>query len=390
MKRVLVALILSFLIFGIVLHAPLVIADKNDSNSGNSNNSGTSAGVDDSEKTDEESNKTRERTEIRARERDNESEREFKSEIRAADGSKVKFERKIRVKNGEVEIRTKLKVEGNGANFSIVDSDGERHRIRVTPEKLRALILEKLNASNITDFSLEEVEHKNIPRVVFKVNSEHPGRFLGVFKLSLKAQTQVDPETGEVLDVNVPWWAFLVSGEDISDEIVGDEAIEDEIVASDNELEDEFGDVEVDEELEIKAETRNGTSEVKVEFEFSTEATEQEQIVNEILDRLSGLNVSDVLEVEESDEALEAEEKLEAEAEIEEGIAEVEFELRFIVNSDNRETIISAVTERLSLLTADKINSIFSLEVEEEDEDDEEDEDELEEEENETETNSSA
>ena len=27
----------------------------------------------------------------------------------------------------------------------------------------------------------------------------------------MKSETQIDPETGEIIDVNKPWWAFLVS-----------------------------------------------------------------------------------------------------------------------------------------------------------------------------------
>lgn len=380
---------LTFLLFGMLLHSPLVLAKDNDSNS--SNNTGTSgkttitASVNDSDdvnddvndgnETDsddkeDDGNKARERTETRIREKDGGVETEFKSEIRTADGERVKIERKIKIKNGEVEIKTKLKVEGKGSNFSIVDSDGERHRIRVTPEKLRMLILERLNASNITEFSLEEVEHKNIPRVVFKVNSDHPGRFLGVFRLAVIAETQIDPETGEILDVNTPWWVFLVVGEDIpdSDEIVGNETLEGEIVASDEELEEEFEDIEVDEELEINVKTFNNASEVKIELEFDTETSNTNDVISEILSKLtlSSEEIDSLLEMEDDDELLETEEKLKIKIESEDDLTEVEFELRFVVNSDNREAVISAIIERLSSLTVENLNSVLVLESENE------------------------
>jgi len=90
----------------------------------------------------------------------------------------------------------------------------------------------------VSNLTLEEVRHKNIPRVVYKVNSEHPGRFLGIFKLVLKAETQIDPETGEVLSVNAPWWVTFVTGTDLPDEedVVGNETISDD---DEDELEDE-------------------------------------------------------------------------------------------------------------------------------------------------------
>ena len=57
------------------------------------------------------------------------------------------------------------------------------------------------------------MKHKNVPRVVYKINSDHPGRFLGIFKMEAKLEGDIDPETGELLIKNVPWWAFLLFGD---------------------------------------------------------------------------------------------------------------------------------------------------------------------------------
>ena len=69
------------------------------------------------------------------------------------------------------------------------------------------------NAGIANNISLElvEIQHKNIPRVVYKVETNDKGRFLGIFKIAMRAQAQVDAETGEILTKNVPWWAFLVT-----------------------------------------------------------------------------------------------------------------------------------------------------------------------------------
>ena len=156
------------------------------------------------------------------------------------EGNEVRIKRRIRFKNSEFEIRTKLKVEGEGSNLSVEDSEGKKHRIRVTPERLRALMLKRFNASNVTDFSLEEIKHKNIPKVVYKFNTSHPGRFLGIFKLKVKAQTIIDAGNGEIIGIKVPWWAFLVTGTLPIEEIVGNETLAEEVVADDEELEEEF------------------------------------------------------------------------------------------------------------------------------------------------------
>lgn len=392
MKKILLLMFLCFIILGYTNVTPLLADEDDDSNSGSNSNSVSNS---DSEETDDETNdaKNDKRSEIelrngkerikeRIKERNGKIVREVKGRFIDEDGNEVKFKRKIKTKDGEVEIETKLKVEGEGSNLSVSDSEGRKHKVRVTPEKLRALMQERLNANNVTDFSLEEIEHKNIPRVVYKINSDHPGRFLGIFKIALRAETQIDPETGEILAINGPWWAFLVAEQlPDEDEIVGNETLAEEVVADDDELEDEFEDVEVEEELEIKAETFDGKSEVKVEVEFDTTATTQEEIVTEILERLSldSSAVDSLLEIEESDEPIEDKEKLEAEAEVEEETTEVEFEWKFVVDSDNQEDISNAIATKLSELTAENLNSVFVFEIDDEEENETEDEDEEEE-----------
>ncbi|MBU2503593.1 MAG: hypothetical protein KJ879_00875 [Nanoarchaeota archaeon] len=371
MKRVLIVSLMLVFVLGMLINSPLVLADSINAGVGNSDESNTAA-IDNSEDSDDDSeddDSTRVRTETRIRVRDGE------------DGREIRSERKIRIKDGQTEIRTRLKVEGNGANLSIVDSEGERHRIRVTPEKLRVLIMERLKANNITEFSIDEIEHKNIPRVVYKVNSEHQGRFLGIIKISMKVQTQIDPETGEIIDVNTPWWTFIITGEKIADknEIIGNETLESEIVSDDEELEKEFGNIEIDEELEINVETLNGSSEIEVELEFETETTNTDDVISEILSKLilSSEEIDSLLEIGESDEPLGNDEELKVEVELEseDGLTEVEFEWKFIIDSDNRQVIVNAIIERLFSLTAEDINNILILETDDDEDEKEENED---------------
>ena len=168
------------------------------------------------------------------------------------EGNEVRIKRRIRFKNSEFEIRTKLKVEGKGSNLSVEDSEGKKHRIRVTPERLRALMLKRFNASNVTNFSLEEIKHKNIPKIVYKFNSTHPGKFLGIFKILIRAQTIIDAEDGGILEIKGPWWAFLVAGGGLplENEVVGNETLAEELVADDEELEEEFEVEEIEEEVD--------------------------------------------------------------------------------------------------------------------------------------------
>lgn len=196
----------------------------------------------------------RERIEERIRNRSNIMS-EFSREVVLEDGTRVKIEREIEIEDGKVKIKIKriytyrnglqrtveseierdengvtreIKVEGenigidsdleindlfegNESELEAVLSNGNTTRIRVLPERAREIIRERLRTRNITNLTLEEIEDRNVPRVVYNIETNQNGRFLGVFKLAMKSETQIDPETGEILDVNRPWWAFLVS-----------------------------------------------------------------------------------------------------------------------------------------------------------------------------------
>ena len=320
----------------------------------------------------------RDRERVRMRE-------EIKIEFVADDGSIVKIERKVEIKDGKVKVKIKRKVtylngtvvettiviererdkikkklkiegvdgleveteleiedefEGNETDLAVVMSNGRRALIKIMPDAASEIALERLRALNFTGIELKEIRHKNVPRVVYNIETNKEGRFFGIFKLKLKIEGQVDPETGEFIGISKPWWAFLVVGEET----------------------DETGE-EMEEELRIKAETLNGSSEVKVELEFDTESTETDTIVLEILEKinLSAEEVDTILEMETSIEPLEQKDELDVRVDIKDGIAEVEFELEFFADTDLREEITSFIVTELSGLTAEDLNSAVGL-----------------------------
>ena len=310
--------------------------------------------------------------------------REFKKEFNDESGREVKVDRKIEFEDGKIKIeiersstdangnvrkikieieeengKRKIKIdgedefdadtgleldsefEGNESDLKAVTSDGRKHKIKVLPDRAAEIVMERLNTLNISNLTLEEIIERNIPRIVYNIESNKHGRFLGVFKLALKTEIQIDPETGEIISINGPWWAFLIVG--------GGENSPDETL--------------IKGKTKIKAETFNGTSEIEIEIKFGTESIDREAIVNEILAKLnlSNEDINNSLKVEESDEPFETEEKLVAEAKIKNKVTKVEFELKFVVGSDNREEIVNAILTRLSELTKDDINNVLVL-----------------------------
>ena len=269
MKKGVSLFIISFLLIGILAGFPFVLAlyhSNSNSNSGsNSENSGsTNSGVDDPEESNDEedddnsgSNSGSEDGEgISGKDKEKVKE-EFKREFITDDGKRVEIERKIEVEDGrikieirrtitdengnkvevkikieeradgkkvvmiegkeEFDVETELKIEtdfeNNESDLEVTTSDGVRHKVIVLPDRASEVAIEKLKSKNFT-VELKEVTERNIPRVVYNIEANKHGRFLGVFKLKVRVEGQIDPETGEIIGVSKPWWAFLVIGED--------------------------------------------------------------------------------------------------------------------------------------------------------------------------------
>ena len=223
--------------------------DSDEDNSGSSDNSNSDSSDDDDEdeedEEDEEERKERTRTEVRANsgfEVEIEREVEFdddgkkvikiKRKITSADGTETEVEIKItsdgvtktikiETNDGDLEVESELEVtqSEDGREITITQADGEVISVDILPDEALEIARQRLrfrgrfrnlNESDIS-MNLEEITHNNIPRVVYNIQANQNGRFLGIFKLAMDVEAQVDPETGEVITASRPWWAFLVS-----------------------------------------------------------------------------------------------------------------------------------------------------------------------------------
>ena len=119
--------------------------------------------------------------------------------------------------------------------------------------------------------------------------------------------------------------------------------------------------------IKVKAEIVGEQSEVEIEREFSTTTTNLDAIIDEIIEKfaLDREIADDALEVEVEEEDEELKEKFKVKVEVEEGIAEVEVELKFILDTTDREEILDAIVEK-SQLTREQIESAIEFEEEEE------------------------
>ena len=100
-------------------------------------------------------------------------------------------------------------------------------------------------------------------------------------------------------------------------------------------------------EKKLYASTLGDSSEVKIELKFVTENIDLELIIDEILENfpVTQKEAEDTLKIQLEDED-KLEEKFKAEIEIENGITEVEVELKFVLDSTNKDKIIDSIIKQ--------------------------------------------
>lgn len=119
--------------------------------------------------------------------------------------------------NGGVQAKSDLEISENDTDgktkVRVQLKDGSYKEIKVLPDRASEIAKARLRMKFGNDsLEIREIKHKNVPRVVYHLQGNSTGRFLGIFKTHVNANSDVDAETGEVLVVHRPWWAFLVTG----------------------------------------------------------------------------------------------------------------------------------------------------------------------------------
>ncbi|NOR48940.1 MAG: DUF2202 domain-containing protein [Methanosarcinaceae archaeon] len=100
----------------------------------------------------------------------------------------------------------------NGTRFYAKLSNGRNAEIKIMPDTASQTALQRLNLRNCTDdcsIELKEANIGNQVRAVYEVQAQRNSKVFGMFSARMQVQAQVDAETGEVIQVNKPWWAFL-------------------------------------------------------------------------------------------------------------------------------------------------------------------------------------
>ena len=79
------------------------------------------------------------------------------------------------------------------------------------PETASEKAIERLGELGF-NITLKEVGQGENAKAVYNVEAEKQGKMLGLFKIKGRVSAEVDAETGEIIKIKKPWWAFLASG----------------------------------------------------------------------------------------------------------------------------------------------------------------------------------
>ncbi|MBW2982153.1 DUF2202 domain-containing protein [Candidatus Woesearchaeota archaeon] len=93
-------------------------------------------------------------------------------------------------------------------------SNGRNADIKIMPETASETALQRLRLRNCDEnctIELKEVGSGEQAKAAYELRAQRNARVFGIFRARMNVQAQVDAETGEMLQVRKPWWAFLAT-----------------------------------------------------------------------------------------------------------------------------------------------------------------------------------
>jgi len=95
-------------------------------------------------------------------------------------------------------------------------SNGRNAEIKVMPDTASERALERLRLKNCVEeegcsIELKEVGSGEQAKLAYEMKTQRQSKVLGLFGVRMQVQAQVDAESGEIVRVKKPWWAFLAS-----------------------------------------------------------------------------------------------------------------------------------------------------------------------------------
>lgn len=108
------------------------------------------------------------------------------------------------------------KKEGNQTRLMFKMSNGKNAEVKVMPNVASENALEQLrlrvcSEDNNCTIELKDVGQGNQTRVAYEVQAEKQYRVFGLFRARAMVNSNIDVETGEIIETKTPWWAAISS-----------------------------------------------------------------------------------------------------------------------------------------------------------------------------------
>lgn len=134
----------------------------------------------------------------------------------------LRSQNRIMIQSGNVSASCseECNLNESGNQFKIMKrlSNGVNAEVKVMPDTASERALERLRLKVCSEednctLELKEVSAKGESNVslAYELKRERQARIFGFINSKMNVGAEVDAETGEVLKVNKPWWAFLAS-----------------------------------------------------------------------------------------------------------------------------------------------------------------------------------
>jgi len=131
----------------------------------------------------------------------------------------------LRFRANGIEVHTGLNITSeqiqNRTRLGVQLSNRRNAEIKVMPDVASERALERLklkvcSEENNCTIELKETGVGNQTKVAYEVQAQRHFRILGLFRAKAQVRAQVDAESGEIIRVKKPWWAFLATEGDES------------------------------------------------------------------------------------------------------------------------------------------------------------------------------
>ena len=115
------------------------------------------------------------------------------------------------VLDSDVSVDSGIDVSVSGGLTKITLSNGDEVTLKVTSDEAKQTAEASLEVENCSECNVEltEVKVNNKARAAYNVEAEKRAKFLGIFNTNMNVAANVDVETGQVISIEKPWWAFL-------------------------------------------------------------------------------------------------------------------------------------------------------------------------------------